>query len=217
MFKRFIVPTLVLFALPVPAFAATVYGDHDPGAGSLAAAPNSVAAAASFDAVLTSATIVDFEGALGDLSITGDGFIRDSQRCGASLCGYNTTLGGADFLDVTFNTTFNFSTAIEAFGAYFTGVQRADATLTYIDGSTTTLTLPTASLASGGTSFFGFTDFGRSITSISYFTGTGGDFVGVDDIRYQTAGVTATPIPLPASLPLLLAGFGALSLVRRKG
>ena len=115
-------------------------------------------------------------------------------------------------MDVTYNATFNFSTAINAFGAYFTGVQRGDATLTYTDGSTTTLTLPTADLSSGGTTFFGFYDPGKAITSISYFTGTGGDFVGVDDIRYNAAAV----IPLPAGAPLLLTGIAGFAWLRRR-
>ena len=192
--------------------AAAVFSGHDLGAGSLGASPNSTAAAAAFDAAVAATGVIDFEGSLGPLSISGDGFVRDTQRCEEELCGYNTTVGGSSFLDVTFNTVFNFSTAINAFGAYFTGVQRGDATLTFTDGSTTTLTMPEASLNDGGTTFFGFEDLGMSITSISYFTGTGGDFVGVDDIRYRTV----AEVPIPASLPLLFGGVLALGAARRR-
>lgn len=212
MLKR-ITTTIAALALAAPAYAVTVYSGYDSGAGSLAAAPNATAAAAAFDAAVTGTTIVDFEGPTGIFSFTPDAFVRNTQRCDPALCGYNTTSGGSNFLDVTFNTTFNFSTAISAFGAYFTGVQRADATLTYTDGTQTVLTLPGAILDPGGTTFFGFSDPGKMIASISYFTGTGGDFVGVDDIRLKTA---SGAIPLPASLPLMLAGVGIFGALRRR-
>lgn len=204
--------------LAVPAHALTTFSAYDPGAGTLASAPNSTAAAAAFDAAVTGATIVDFEGSLGALSITGDGYVTNTLLGPAALYGYNTTSGGANFLQVAYNTVFNFSTPIESFGAYFTGVQRADATLTYSDGSTVELAMPAAVLSSAGTSFFGFQDIGASITSIDYFTGVGGDYVGVDDIRYAT---TSSVVPLPAALPLFAGGLGALGLLgwrrKRKG
>lgn len=210
---KLIKTSIAALVIAAPAHAVTVFSGHDVGAGSLAAAPNATAAAAAFDAAVSGTTIVDFEGPTGIFSFTPDAFVRNTQRCAPALCGYNTTSGGANFLDVTFNATFNFSTAISAFGAYFTGVQRGDATLTYTDGSQTVLTLPAAQLSSGGTSFFGFNDPGKMITSISYFTGTGGDFVGVDDIRLKVA---SAAIPLPASLPLLLAGVGVFGALRRR-
>lgn len=210
-FLRAALMPLALVAVTAPAHAVVVtYSGYDSGAGSLAAAPNATAAAAAFDAALPGLSIIDFESAVTPgFSVTGDGFRRNTLRCPAALCGYNTTVAGAWFLDVTFNTVFHFAAPIDSFGAYFTGVQRDDATLTYVDGSTTTLALPPALLGAGGTTFFGFSDPGAAILSIAYFTGTGGDFVGVDDIRYGTAGVA---VPEPATLSLLgiglLLGFG---------
>lgn len=204
--------TLAMICLAAPAHAVTVYSGYDQGAGDLASSPNATAAAASFDAAVTASDIVDFEGALGDFSFAGDGFVRNTQRCAPALCGYNTTAGGQNFLDVTFNTTFMFANGIDAFGAYFTGVQRGTATLTYDNGNTVELAMPSAALNDGGTTFFGFSDAGASITSISYYTGDGGDFVGVDDIRFRVA----APVPVPATLPLLLGGVFAFGLIRRK-
>lgn len=189
----------------------TTFSGYDAGAGSLAAAPTATAAAAAFDAALPTLDLVDFEGPLGDFSFTTDAFVRDTQRCAAELCGYNTTVGGDSFLDVTFSSTFSFASPINSFGAYFTGVQRGDATLTYTDGSTTVLNLPAADIGSGGTYFFGFTDPGASISAIDYFTGTGGDFVGLDDIRFGGA----TPVPLPAGGLLLLSALAAGAAVSR--
>jgi len=203
-----------LFALSAPAHALTVYSGYDSGAGALAAAPNATAAAAAFDAALPGLSVIDFESPTPGFSFTPDAFVRNTQRCAPALCGYNTTVGGEFFLDVTFNTTFNFVAPIDSFGAYFTGVQRGTATLTYTNGDTVVLDLPDADLGSGGTTFFGFTDAGASISSIAYFTGDGGDFVGVDDIRY---GAADTPeIPLPASLPLLGASVLVFGMMRRR-
>lgn len=205
---------IILVAVSAPAHAVVItFGGHDAGAGSLAAAPNATAAAAAFDAALPGLSLIDFETAsTPGFSFTADGFRRNTQRGIEHLFGYNTTVGGEWFLDVTFNTVFNFTTPIDSFGAYFTGVQRGDATLTYMNGTTTILTMPMAILGSGGTTFFGFSDPGSSIVSISYFTGTGGDFVGVDDIRFGSAAV----VPEPTTLSLLGLGLLALGLMRRR-
>ena len=194
--------------------APILYQGHDAGAGTLASAPNSTAAASSFDTALPGLSLIDFENPLPPgFSFAGDGFLRNTQRCAPALCGYNTTTGGQWFLDATYNTSFNFVNPIDSFGAYFTGVQRGDATLTYSDNSVVTLPLPPAGINSGGTTFFGFSDPGASIVSISYFTGTGGDFVGVDDIRYGNA---RQSVPEPAFLGLLGLGLAGLGLSRRK-
>lgn len=205
--------SLACCALAAPVQALTTFSGYDAGAGSLGTAPNSVAAAASFDAAAGSLNVIDFEGATPGFSASADAYVTNVAGCAAALCGYNTTSGGQNFLAVTYNTTLSFDAPIEAFGAYFTGVQRGDATLTYADGSTVVLDLPASTINDGGTYFFGFIDLGASIVSIDYFTGTGGDYVGVDDIRF---GTVSAPIPLPASLPLLGAGVAALMVRRRR-
>ena len=215
--KTAVVPA-ALFAICAPAQAVPItYSGYDPGAGAPGAAPNSSAAAAAFDAAVGATTIVDFESPVTPgFSVSGDGFRRNSQRCAPHLCGYNRTAGGRWFLDVSFRTTFSFEAPISAFGAYFTGVQRGDATLTYADGATVVLTMPEAILRRGGTTFFGFSDAGASIVSIDYFTGTGGDFVGVDDIRYRSATGGGSPVSEPATFGLLGLGLIGFAMIRRR-
>jgi hypothetical protein len=51
--------------------------------------------------------------------------------------------------------------------------------------------------------FVGFTDAGRSITSVTINAGTNAwDAIGVDDVQYQSANT----VPEPASIALLLTG-----------
>jgi hypothetical protein len=203
---------IALAVAVTPVHALVIFDGYDAGAGSLASATNSTAAASAFDSAYSGLALIDFESAYTGMTVSGDGFVRNTQRCDAYLCGYNTTIGGSNFLDATYNTTFTFDTAIDSFGAYFTGIQRSDATLTYADGTTTTLALPISTVSTGGTSFFGFSDIGASILSISYFTGTGGDYVGVDDIRFGNA----VSVPEPSTLALLILGFAGIGLSRKK-
>lgn len=203
------VATAALFVLPLPSQAATLFQGYDPTAGSLAEAPNATAAAAAFDAALPDALLYDFESPAVGLTLSGDGYVAGAPILIGSLFGYNTTPGGSQFVQAKFRVTFTFKQAIDAFGAYFTGVQAGDATLTYVDGTATVLTLPTASSFDGGTSFFGFSDPGKAFKSVAFYTGSLGDYVGVDDLRFNI-------VPLPGTLPLALAALGAFGLIRRK-
>jgi hypothetical protein len=202
--------------------------------------PVSAAAAASFDSAVTAlggGSLVTFESApLGSFSnltiapgvtMNGSDFnsanqtIRNTSNFppAPQLDGYNTTPGGANFVEMIGGTlTFSFTTPIQAFGAYFSGIQTnffAD-TITFSDGTSQTLPIPGAGTSSsiGALDFIGFTDVGKSITSVTVNAGSppnGSDFIGVDDVRFQ-----AVRAPEPASLAIFgtaLAGFG---LIRRR-
>jgi len=112
--------------------------------------------------------------------------------------------------------TFDFANPIDSFGAYFLGWQLAGQSIAaqFLDGSTLTYNMPAGNSA-GGTLFFGLTEFGSSITSISYFAGSPDtDAVGIDDLRYGTASV----IPVPAAVWLFgtaLIGFVGYSRRRK--
>jgi hypothetical protein len=208
---------------------ATLFTGADGGAGSLATAPNSVAAAASFDAAaaaLGTENTITFESSpLGPFSslalasgvtLTGsnvssnDQSIVNTTPCSNALCGYNTTPGGSNFLLLYGGTaTFSFSDGTDAFGAYLTGVQNAGETITYSDGTSQSVAIPNPGFG-GGTTFVGFTDAGKSIASITI--NVTNDIVGVDDVRYVT-----DPVTEPASLALMGSALIGLALTRRFG
>jgi hypothetical protein len=199
------------------------------------AAANFAAAAAGLGTVST----IDFESApLGSFSslsvaagvtMTGtdlngnDQTIRDTSNSPTipTLDGFNTTPGGANFVEVEGGTlTFTFATPTQFFGAYFTGVQNFFTDyVTFSDGTTQVIDLPEAGTSGsvGAVDFVGFTDAGQSISSVTINAGNfeqGADFIGVDDVSYQSA---PTPTPEPDSIVLVLTGcLGVAAGVRRR-
>lgn len=222
----------VLVTLPATASPITFIG-ADPGADSLAAAPNSVAAAAAFDAaaaLLGPMGLITFETApLGGINNTdlGDGVTIDdlgsdwqiSNISGGSgsLYGYNTTPGGQYFA-TSFSSSFvegiiefRFASPIQAFGAFLAGLQGVVAgqqTIVYTSGDTHTIDIPQMS---GGTAFVGFTDAGASILAVRL--NFGGDYVTVDDVRYGP--ISAQAVPEPASLVLVTLGLVGVAMRNR--
>lgn len=188
--------------------------------------PNSTTAAANFDtaaALLGNVSIITFEsapvGSFTGLAVAPGVTISGTSRAGnnqaisntfdasfPSLDGYNTTSGGSNFVEMLGGSlTFTFSAPIQFFGAYLSGVQDfVQDTITYSDGSAQTIDVPEAGTSGsvGELVFVGFTDAGKSISSVTINAGTNGfDAIGVDDVRYQS---NASPVPEPGSVLLLL-------------
>jgi hypothetical protein len=237
---------LCVFALSgVYASASTItYTGEDIVATTTSPHPNSSIAAANFataaGAIGTVSTI-DFESApLGSfssltvapgVSVTGTDLsgnnqtIRDTSNSPSipTLDGFNTTPGGANFVEIEGGTvTFDFATPTQFFGAYFTGVQ--DFFTDYVifsDGTTQVIDLPEAGTSGsiGAVDYVGFTDAGRSISSITINAGNseeGADYIGVDDVSYQSA-PTTTVTPEPDSIVLVLTGCLSLAAgIRRR-
>jgi len=203
--------TLVVagFAGRAQAGTITTYLGADNGVSSLAQMTNSVAAETAFAAAAPGLNIITFESGLPAGVGASGGSITNNSGCGA-LCGFNTTAGGQYFyLLVGGTATFTFTTPINAFGVYITGLQTdlvAQETLTFSDGSSQTINTPTAT--GGGGAFMGFTDIGASIVSISY--NASNDVVSLDDVQYGTAGAA---VPEPSSLLLLGTGLLVLGMV----
>jgi hypothetical protein len=135
-----------------------------------------------------------------------------------SLDGFDTTPSGTQYIeDQASAVTFTFTTPVQFFGAYLTGLQSNffQDTITFNDGTTQTINAPEAGTndSTGAVDFVGFTDAGKSISSITITAGTGsGDFIGIDDVSYQT---TSSAVPEPASFGLVLAALVGLFFASR--
>jgi hypothetical protein len=124
--------------------------------------------------------------------------IRTSPGCGFNICGGNTTVGGHNYAYMTAGeVVFSFDTPIQAFGAFFNGVQFDGLKLVFNDGSAQSVAVP----GKQGVSFVGFTDFGQEISEIRFKAPL--DYVSIDDVVFGR-----TAVPEPASWALMISGFG---------
>jgi hypothetical protein len=218
---------------PAQAGIVTISG-YDNGAGPTDPRPNSDAAAATFDAIIGVHNTITFEGLpLGfstpvtvfpGVTVTltnADSSIPGISNVGATDIGYNTTASGSQFLQVSpainggnVSVTFSFAVPISFFGAYLTGTQAGfpgPIALDFNDGSHEELVVPKND-ETGGVQFFGFIDFGKAISSVT-FTESGPfesrDIWGIDDVR-------TSAVPLPSAVLLFGSGLLRLGIYRRR-
>ncbi|MGD0745209.1 MAG: PEP-CTERM sorting domain-containing protein [Verrucomicrobiota bacterium] len=189
-----------------------VFNGIDPGANSTDPRPNSITAASDFDTaagVLGPVNIIDFEAApVGfffsslliapgvTLDTTSEQYISNTSIAPDRLFGYNTTVGGSNFLQMANTITFTFGTPIQAFGFYISGVQANGETITFSDGSSQTVNIPNPG---SGVQFLGFTDANQQISSVIVYAAS--DAVGIDDVRFVDS------VPEPTSSVLVVLGL----------
>jgi hypothetical protein len=235
-------PALCLLAFSVCASASLVtFTGEDLNAGPLSADPNSNAADGSFNSaalLLGNISTINFEtaplGAFTSLSVasgvtlTGANDVGGQQQILGSpdfppnpaLGGFNITPAGFNYADMQGGTlTFTFATPTQFFGAFLTGIQTAffQDTFTFSDGTTETINVPGAGTANnmGATDFVGFTDAGKSISSVTINAGTatsGFDAIGVDGVEYQRVAAA----PEPDSMLLVFSGCAGLGMMYRR-
>jgi len=233
---------LLAFSCVVASANPITFTGEDLNAGPGDPHPTSAAAAASFDAAAAalgvSSTITFETAALGSFSslnaapgvtVTGtdlngnEQVVKnvDSFPSNPALGGFNTTPGGSQYIDMFGGTlTFTFATPTQFFGAYLSGVQNfTQDTITFSDGTSETINVPDVGTngSNGALDFVGFTDAGKSITSVTINAGEAGpgasggeDEIGVDDVRYQSASLST--VPEPGSLALVFSGFASLGM-----
>ena len=137
--------------------------------------------------------------------------------------GYNTTPGGTKHLrfvplpSSTGTLTFSFSTPIQGFGAYFTGLETAygSSTLMFNDGTAHSYNLQTSYIG-GGILFQGFLDPGASITQVTIQEVAAPnvqDAFGIDDVRFVT---NSAGVPEISTLPIMVLGILLLGFIGRR-
>ena len=210
MMTKALASSFALAALSGGANAAVAYYvGYDQGASSVG--PLAATAAARFDAAVGAHSLIDFESALpASLTLAG-GAVVGNFGCDPATCGFNTTVGGSmAYAGASNPVTFTFASPVSAFGAYFTGLDLANH-IAFNDGTAQGTMIPGA-FGIGGVAFVGFTDFGKSFSSVTITLREGqfGDRIGIDDVRFAAA------VPEPGTWALMGLGLAGLGALRRR-
>lgn len=235
--------TLALFALllAAPAQAITFFGE-DLGKGEIVALtsfPNAVAARAQFDSYLDGVSTESFEGfpkgkqAPLNLTFTGsaapitatmaDGSGQVwSVKPGDELVGGRYPTDGTNYFATTSaSLSISFDTPVAAFG--FDGIDIGDFSgkvfVTTSDGtaSTTYDVGNTLNGLGGSVLFWGLIDTDNPFTSVTFSnTNSGTDVFGFDRMTIGDVDQVVPPVPVPATLPLVLTAMGGLAALRAR-
>lgn len=135
--------------------------------------------------------------------------------------GYNTTPAGSRHLQFSSNfnaplasIAFTFETPIDAFGAYISGLGTATGILHITFNDDMLHDFPISGSAAGGVQFFGFTDFEKTISLVTFEmrgTTVPRDIFSIDDVMTH-------PVPaIPEPSATILFALGALFCRSRRG
>ncbi|SFR08827.1 hypothetical protein [Poseidonocella sedimentorum] len=111
--------------------------------------------------------------------------------------------------------SFEFSAGISQFGLVLFGHQYAGTTMELFDALDQSVASFSVAIAGGGAGqYTGFTSDMAAVRSVVIDFG-GVDAVWIDNVSYLE-GTDTSPVPLPATLPLLVAALGASALAGRR-
>lgn len=173
---------------------------------------------------LTSTNVGDFTTTAGDRcgascdAPDDQSLIRDTSNYGR----YNTTLGGSNWLDSNDNSAINLAAAggsmFDSISFFLTDVDDVGRVKFGIDVAGQLFDIAADIFKSGrqgdGDLFLISIALDElvSATELSLIIDTGDGF-GIDDVRL---GASVAPVPVPASLPLLIGGLGAMGWMARR-
>lgn len=185
------------------------YSGYDEGVSAPGA--NTSAAEAAFLSATGSLNIIDFETALPPgVTLTG-GTVLSTPPGSPQYWGSNVTTGGTYYLDFVGNVVFNFSAPIDTFSLIMGGLQGPN-TISWVNSAGIQSYSVAPNGGNGGFAFFGFTDVGEAITSVTI--GSPGDFDGLDNVRFGNSVLAA--VPEPSTWAMMLIGFSAVGFSMRR-
>lgn len=227
---------------PASALIVTYFGEDTTANGSFVSGGNAETARNDFLSALSGGVgTQDFEGfTVGTNTPLAISFPGSTGTIGATLqntgavqsgpsVGRFATSGSQYWETITGSGGFllDFDTPISAFGFYGTDIGEFGASLslrlTDSGGGTTDVDVPnTENGPDAALLFFGFLDVQESYTSIAFLDAGASESFGFDDMTIgDTQQITNPPpesgvIPLPATLPLMLGGFGVAAMALRR-
>ncbi|WP_425039573.1 VPLPA-CTERM sorting domain-containing protein [Primorskyibacter sp. S187A] len=153
------------------------------------------------------------QGAVGN-TLTFADFTLTHSGGGLTLFGSNslTRTEGVQGLGFSGNgsVTFTFASTINAFGIDWSSFDQTSTVVDYSDDGGNSLSDLFVPVTNAGAGFFGIIDTG-GFSSVT-FNVSQTEILEFDNIAWGTV----APVPLPAGLPLLLAGLGGLAMLRRR-
>ncbi|MCS4295432.1 hypothetical protein M2375_003675 [Comamonas sp. BIGb0152] len=191
----------------------TFFGEDAVNGSSVASRPQSDAARDAFVARLNGANTENFDsigtgttapfsvnmGASGTATLSGSASINSTSGAG------RFATSGSNYIETNTNFTISFSLPQTAFGFYATDISDfgGQLSITYSDGTSSTVSVPHRNPAADGSVFYyGLIDTENPFVSVVFNNSNADDFFGFDDLTAGTAAQVIPPVSIAtASLP----------------